>query len=241
MKKIFLATVLVASLAAQAQKKPAAKTAVKSAAGGAVLKTTTDSLSYAIGVNVANFYRQQGMKGINPTMVAKAINDIVNGKTPLLNDNQANQVMMRFMAKVQEEQGREQAQKAGPTIAAGERFLAENKNKPGVKTTASGLQYEVIKEGTGAKPAATDQVIAHYAGTLIDGTKFDNSYDRGEPITIGLNQVIKGWTEGLQLMSVGSKYRFFIPYQLGYGLQAAGTIPAGSALIFEVELIDIKK
>jgi FKBP-type peptidyl-prolyl cis-trans isomerase FkpA len=99
----------------------------------------------------------------------------------------------------------------------------------------------VLKEGNGPKPTAQDQVVAHYAGTLIDGTKFDNSYDRGQPITIGLNQVIKGWTEGLQLMPVGSKYRFFIPYQLGYGLQEAGSIPAGSALIFEVELLEIKK
>jgi FKBP-type peptidyl-prolyl cis-trans isomerase len=148
---------------------------------------------------------------------------------------------MNFMNKAQAAQQREKASKAGPTIAAGEKFLAENKKKPGVKTTASGLQYEVLVEGTGPKPNAEDQVVAHYAGTLIDGTKFDNSYDRGQPITIGLNQVIRGWTEGLQLMPVGSKYRFFIPYQLGYGMQEAGAIPAGSALVFEVELLEIKK
>ncbi|RYY99992.1 MAG: FKBP-type peptidyl-prolyl cis-trans isomerase [Chitinophagaceae bacterium] len=239
MKKFFLVSALALSMASYAQKKPSAKPAVK---GGTtkVLKNQTDSLSYAIGVSVGNFYKQQGMSNINPDLVARAVKDHMSGKQPLLTEAQANTVMMNFMGKAQARQEQEQAQKAKPVIAAGERFLAENGKKPGIKTTASGLQYEVIKEATGPKPAATDQVVAHYAGTLLDGTKFDNSYDRGEPITIGLNQVIKGWTEGLQLMSPGSKYRFFIPYQLAYGLQQTGNIPAGSALIFEVELLEIK-
>jgi FKBP-type peptidyl-prolyl cis-trans isomerase len=238
MKKILLAAALVASAPGFAQKKPAAK---KTTAAAPALKTTNDSVSYAIGVNVASFYKQQGLKDLNSALVAKAINDILKGGKPQLTEYQANNTLMNFMNKAQAVQQQEKASKAGPTIAAGEKFLAENKKKAGVKVTASGLQYEVLKEGNGPKPSADDQVVAHYAGTLIDGTKFDNSYDRGQPITIGLNQVIKGWTEGLQLMPVGSKYRFFIPYQLGYGMQEAGSIPAGSALIFEVELLEIKK
>ncbi|MBQ0033989.1 MAG: FKBP-type peptidyl-prolyl cis-trans isomerase [Bacteroidales bacterium] len=131
--------------------------------------------------------------------------------------------------------------KYGDVKAEGERFLAENKLKEGVVTTESGLQYEVIKEGKGAKPVATDRVKVHYHGTLIDGTVFDSSVERGEPIVFGLNQVIAGWTEGVQLMSVGSKYRFFIPQELAYGSRQAGQIPPYSTLIFEVELLGIEK
>jgi FKBP-type peptidyl-prolyl cis-trans isomerase len=122
---------------------------------------------------------------------------------------------------------------------AGENFLAANKKKAGVKTTASGLQYEVIREGTGPKPTAQDTVTVNYAGTLINGTEFDNSYKRGEPITFPLRGVIAGWTEGLQLMSTGAKYKFYIPHQLAYGTNDVGTIPAGSVLVFEVELLKI--
>lgn len=126
--------------------------------------------------------------------------------------------------------------------AAGEKFLAENAKRPEVKTTESGLQYEVLESTLGQKPKATDTVRVHYEGTLIDGTVFDSSYKRGESITFGLNQVIKGWTEGLQLMSVGSKYKLYIPYQLGYGAQGAGgSIPPYAALIFTVELLGIEK
>ena len=134
-----------------------------------------------------------------------------------------------------------QAEKSQPAIASGEKFLAKNKLKGGVKTTASGLQYEVIKEGTGARPTTTDSVTCHYKGTLLDGKVFDNSYDRGQPITFPLGGVIKGWTEGLQLMTVGSKYKFYIPYTLGYGASDYGPIPGGSMLTFEVELLGIKK
>ena len=131
--------------------------------------------------------------------------------------------------------------KYGTVKEEGEKFLAENGLKEGVITTESGLQYEVIKMGKGKKPSATDRVKVHYHGTLIDGTVFDSSVDRGEPITFGLNQVIKGWTEGVQLMPVGSKFRFYIPQELGYGAQQAGNIPPYSTLIFEVELLDIEK
>ena len=131
--------------------------------------------------------------------------------------------------------------KYGTVKEDGEKFLAENALKEGVKVTESGLQYEVIKMGKGKKPAATDRVKVHYHGTLIDGTVFDSSVDRGEPIVFGLNQVIKGWTEGVQLMPVGSKFRFYIPQELGYGAQNAGSIPPYSTLIFEVELLEIEK
>ena len=131
--------------------------------------------------------------------------------------------------------------KYGDTKTLGEQFLAENGLKEGVITTASGLQYEVIKMGKGKKPAATDRVKVHYHGTLTDGTVFDSSVERGEPTSFGLNQVIKGWTEGLQLMPVGSKFRFYIPQELGYGGQQAGSIPPYSTLIFEVELLEIEK
>lgn len=128
-----------------------------------------------------------------------------------------------------------------PAKEDGEKFLAENAKKPGVKTTASGLQYKAVTEGTGKKPKATDTVEVHYRGTLIDGTEFDSSYKRKQSISFPLNRVIAGWTEGLQLMTIGSKYQLFIPYQLGYGAQgAAGAIPPYAALIFEVELLGIK-
>ena len=126
-------------------------------------------------------------------------------------------------------------------MIAGNTFLAENKKRPGVKSTASGLQYEVITEGTGVKPEATDSVTCNYRGTLINGTEFDNSYSRGQPVTFALDRVIHGWTEGLQLMTVGSRYKFYIPYTLGYGPFDNGPIPGGSALIFEVELLNVKK
>ena len=125
-------------------------------------------------------------------------------------------------------------------VESGEKFLAQNKSKPGVKTTASGLQYEVITEGKGKKPTAADTVEVNYKGTLIDGTEFDNSYKRGQSISFPLNGVIRGWTEALQLMPVGSKYKLYIPNQLGYGMNDTGPIPGGSVLVFEVELLNIK-
>lgn len=242
MKQKLVAALLLSSLAASAQtKKPvasaakpaAAKAAVKPAvATAAALKSITDSASYAIGVSVANFYSQQGMSSINSRVVAKAIEDVLSKKGTLLSDQQCNQVMMQIMTQAQE-------QKSKAQIDEGTKFLEANKKKPGVQTTASGLQYEVITQGTGIKPIETDTVKVNYLGTLINGQEFDNSYKRGEPISFPLNGVIRGWTEGVQLMSTGSKYRFFIPHQLGYGTNEAGSIPAGSTLIFEVELLEV--
>lgn len=235
MKKVFLLVLVSAATgmvwAQQGTNKPVPKTTQPQQP---VLKTLNDSASYAIGYSLASFYKTQGVKNLNTNLVTKAINDVLGNKQALCDDNTANSIVTSYLNKLQEE-------KSKTTIEAGREFLAKNKTKSGVKTTTSGLQYEVIAEGTGIKPTASDSVTVHYRGTLIDGTPFDNSYDRGEPITFPLNRVIKGWTEGLQLMSVGSKYKLYIPYTLAYGSHDQGPIPGGSALIFEVELLDVKK
>lgn len=216
---------------APAKNSAAAKTGV---ARPAVLNTALDSLSYALGMLDATFFKSQGVDKINYPMMNKGFEDVLRGKNTLLTSQQADMTvreqLQAFMRK-----------KAQSTIDEGEKFLAENKKREGVKVTPSGLQYEVIQLGTGPKPADTSRVKVHYTGTLINGEKFDSSRDRGEPITFTLNQVIKGWSEGVQLMPVGSRYKFYIPYTLGYGEQGAGgSIPGGAALIFDVELLGIE-
>ncbi|RYZ56971.1 MAG: FKBP-type peptidyl-prolyl cis-trans isomerase [Chitinophagaceae bacterium] len=232
MKKIVIGALALFSLTAQAQKKkPVVKKApVRAAAGTAKpLKNITDSASYALGLSVANFYKQQGFKNLNTSLIAQAINDVQAGKKPIFTEEDANETIMFFMNP-----------ELRTTIEEGKRFMAQNKAKQGIKTTASGIQYEVLKESTGAKPKAFDTVVVNYVGTLLNGTEFDNSVKRGQPVEFKLNQVIKGWTEGLQLMSVGSKYKFYIPYNLAYGLNGNGPIPGGATLVFEVELLNIK-
>jgi len=223
-----LAVVVIAGVSQAQTAKPVA------AAPKPVLKNMNDSASYAVGLSVANFYKQQGIKNLNSTLVSKAINDVFGGKKPLFDDVVANSVMNGYMSRLQE-------QKCKGAIDSGNAFLKKNKIKSGVKTTATGLQYEVINEGTGAKPVASDSVTCHYKGTLMNGTVFDDSYSRGQPITFALRGVIPGWTEGLQLMPTGSKYRFYVPYTLGYGAFDYGPIPGGSLLTFDVELLEIKK
>lgn len=235
MKKTFVLFLVGAAFTASAQvKKPAPKTATapKPAVPAVALKSLTDSASYAIGLSVVNFYKQQGISKLNTSLITKAINDVLGNKTLLLTDEQANACMMKLMNQQQES-------KSKPTIDAGQKFLAQNKSKQGVKTTASGLQYEVIKEGTGPKPTVTDTVEVNYVGTLIDGTEFDNSYKRGQSISFPVIGVIKGWTEALQLMTAGSKYKLYIPYELAYGTNDVGSIPGGSTLVFEVELLKV--
>jgi FKBP-type peptidyl-prolyl cis-trans isomerase len=234
MKQLMLFSVslfIAGSLFAQTGVKPKTPPVVQPA-----LKTLSDSASYAIGVSVATFYKEQGIANINTALVSTAMKDVLSGKKTRLDEAACNMIMNKAMTAAQES-------KSKGNINAGVAFLAKNKLKPGVKTTPSGLQYEVITEGNGAKPLATDSVTCHYKGTLLNGNEFDNSYSRGEPITFPLNRVIAGWTEGLQLMSVGSKYKLYIPYELGYGAFGTpdGSIPGGSALIFEVELLDVKK
>jgi len=234
MKKLFFFASVLFALNAQAQKTPVKTVpAKKPAATGAALKNLTDSASYAMGVAMASFYLQQGIENINPALVAQAIRDVYAKKPTAVTEANANDIIMQLMNKAQ-------VSKVQPTIKAGEEFLANNKKRPGVKTTASGLQYEVVSEGRGPKPAATDTVVVHYAGTLLNGIEFDNSYKRGEPATFPLNRVIAGWTEGLQLMPAGSKFRFYVPHFLSYGVHDNGPIPGGSLLVFEVELLEVK-
>ena len=233
MKKLFFIFLSGIALTASAQVKkttPAAKTTspVK------VLKNLNDSASYAIGLSVINFYKQQGITSLNTALVSKAINDALANRKPLLTDEQANSCVMTLMNQKQEA-------KSKTTIVEGQKFLAQNKNKPGVQTTASGLQYEVITQGTGPKPTVNDSVEVNYVGTLINGNEFDNSYKRGQSITFLVTGVIKGWTEALQLMNAGSKYKLYIPYELAYGTNDVGngSIPGGSVLVFEVELLRV--
>lgn len=199
------------------------------------LKDQKDKVSYSIGMNIGfNLARQK--VDISPDLIAAGIRDALAGK-PLLTSDQVKDVMAQFEKDMEQKQ-KEAGEK---NKTEGAKFLEDNKKKPGVKTTASGLEYKVLKEGSGPKPKPTDIVTVNYRGTLIDGTEFDSSYKRGQPATFPLNGVIKGWTEGLQLMSVGSKYQFFIPSNLAYGERAVSPdLGANATLIFEVELLEIK-
>lgn len=199
-----------------------------------------DKLSYALGIGIGSQLAGMGAKGLNIDDFAQAVKDVISG-TPLKVNNAEAQSLVQAFFQEQEEKQRAAVAEAGKVAkAAGESFLAENAKKEGVVVLPSGLQYQVLKEGNGKKPSATDQVKCHYEGTLIDGTIFDSSYQRNEPATFGLNQVIAGWTEGVQLMSEGAKYRFFIPYNLAYGERGAGAqIPPFAALVFDVELLKV--
>ena len=193
-----------------------------------------DKISYALGLSMGQQLLSSGVEKLNYADLAKGIEHVLEKQQPEIAFSEAQQLLNRFFTELEQKI-------AGQAKEAGEKFLAENAKRPEVKTTPSGLQYEIIEATIGQKPKATDKVKVHYEGTLTDGTVFDSSYKRGEPITFGLNQVIKGWTEGLQLMSIGSKYKLYIPYQLGYGAQGAGAaIPPYAALIFTVELLGIE-
>ena len=230
MKMMFLAFLLPASVAFAQTNKPVTKKVVT--VPGAKM-TSTDSLSYSIGVQVAEYYRTQGVEKINSEYIKKAFEDVYNDKTLLISEDECN---MNIQQKLQQFM----TQKISADKEAGNKFLEENKKRAGVVTLPSGLQYEIITKGTGPIPKVTDTVKAHYIGMLINGKEFDNSYNRGEPITIPVTGVIAGWVEALQLMPVGSKWKLFIPSDLGYGDRGAGgAIPGGSALIFTIELVDI--
>lgn len=214
--------------------KPAAKPGTaKPAATGASLRSGVDSFSYALGLSIANFYKQQGVTNINNQMVIKALNDAKIGK-PVLDENQANACIMTHMQAVR-------AQKSSGAKKAGDAFLAQNKTKPGIVTLPSGLQYQVIEQGTGPKPTTNDQVKCHYIGSFVDGKEFESSYKNNQPATFPVGGVIRGWTEALQLMPVGSKWKLFIPSELAYGDGDNGPIPGGSTLVFEVSLLEIVK
>ena len=192
-----------------------------------------DKFSYAIGLGIGQNLLSMGAQGINVEDFAQAIADVLNRKEIAISHNEAREIVNKYFAELEAKMNAENIEK-------GKVFLAENTKKESVVTLPSGLQYEVITEGNGKKPSATDRVKCHYEGTLIDGTLFDSSIKRGQPAVFGVNQVIQGWVEALQLMTEGSKWRLFIPSELGYGAQQAGEmIPPHSTLIFEVELIEV--
>ena len=199
-----------------------------------------DKVSYALGIGIGHQLANMGGQELNIDDFAQAVKDVLGGKELKIKSSDAQKIVQEFFA-AQESKINQQRQEAGKLAKeAGEKYLAENAKKDGVITLPSGLQYQVLKEGNGKKPSAKDQVKCHYEGFLIDGTVFDSSVQRGEPAVFGLQQVIAGWTEGLQLMQEGAKYRFFIPYRLAYGESgAAGAIPPFAALIFDVELIEV--
>ena len=203
------------------------------------LKDSRLKASYGLGVNAGNLWKGRGAD-IDWDAYIRGVRDAYSGSGLLLTDPQIREALSQFQAETTSRFQAKQAEEGGKNKAAGEKFLAENKTKEGIKTTASGLQYKVVKMGDGAKPAATDKVTVHYTGTLTDGKKFDSSVDRGQPATFPLNGVIKGWTEGLQLMTVGSKFQFFIPPDLAYGLNAPPSIGPNQVLVFDVELLKIE-
>lgn len=197
------------------------------------IETDMDKFSYGLGLGIAQNLRSMGASDLNIDDFTRAIRDYLQGGTAAMTFAEAQKVVQSHFEEIQ-------AQAAAAAREQGEVFLRMNKERPGVVTTASGLQYQVLKSGTGRKPKATDRVRCHYEGRLVDGTLFDSSIERGEPAVFGVNQVIAGWVEALQLMSEGDKWKLFIPYQLAYGEQGAGNdIPPCSALVFEVELLKV--
>ena len=200
-----------------------------------------DKLSYALGIGIGSQLAGMGARELNIDDFAQAIKDVISGSQLKVDNVEAQTLVQNFFQEQETKQQAAAAEAGKAAKAEGEAFLAENGKKEGIVTLPSGLQYQVLKEGNGKKPSATDQVVCHYEGTLIDGTVFDSSYQRNQPATFGLNQVIPGWTEGVQLMQEGAKYRFFIPYKLAYGERGAGAqIPPFATLVFDVELIEVK-
>jgi FKBP-type peptidyl-prolyl cis-trans isomerase len=223
MKKVFIAGLAIAAIASSC--KNSGKSAAK-------LENNTDSLSYALGVSIATNLSQSGLNDVNYEVFLKGIQEHMDSTGQM--DVEAAELFIRTEMQRMSEKKSENNKKAG------EDFLAANKTKPGIQTTASGLQYKITQEGTGAQPDANDKVTVHYHGTTIEGKVFDSSVDRGQPATFGLNQVIPGWTEGLQLLKEGGKATLYIPQELAYGARATGPIEGYSTLIFEVELIKVE-
>ncbi len=235
MKKIFTlffaAMLVLSNSQVMAQKNDKPK---KNKKGKQEMMSNTDSLSYALGISIGNNLKQAGVKELNTAKLAEAMQIVLSGGEAAMNEEQCNMIIQQELSKLAEVKAEEQKKE-------GVIFLDKNKSAEGVQVTASGLQYKHNVEGSGAQPDADDEVTVHYEGRLIDGTVFDSSIKRGEPATFGLNQVIPGWTEGLQLMKEGGKATLYIPQNLGYGAQDMGTIPAFSTLVFEVELIKVNK
>jgi len=224
--------------------KPAAKAGQSAAAKTQTpltLKTPTEKFSYALGMNIGSGMRRQGVN-IDPNILVRGMKDALAGRKLLLTEDEARAAVMQVQNEVRQKQEAKAKEAGAANKKEGEDFLAANKAKDGVVTLPSGLQYKILTAGTGPKPAATDSVVCNYRGTLIDGKEFDSSYKGGQPLTFPVNGVIKGWTEALQLMPVGSKWQLFIPPDLAYGERGAGgDIGPDATLIFEVELLSIQK
>lgn len=236
----FVAILLVSAGFAQTQTSPA-KPAQTAPASNSPLKTELDRLSYSIGMNLGTGLKEQAVE-VNSEMLLRGIKDGMSGAKALMTDDEIRTSLGNLKTQLQAKQAAMQQKKGTENKAKGDKFLAENKTKEGVVTLPSGLQYKVLKQGDGPKPTATDTVTTNYRGTLVDGTQFDSSYDRKQPATFPVGGVIKGWTEALQLMPVGSKWQLFIPPNLAYGEQgAANVIGPNETLIFEVELISIQQ
>jgi len=233
---ITLAAIVVTGISAQTKKPAAPATAKTTTTAVSIFKTNVDSASYALGFRIAQNLKQQGFENMNIALLEKGIMTGFDGKKPIIIDSLLDPSINKFQQKAQ-------AVKATSSKAEGKQFLAANAKRPGVMVLKDGLQYEVMKAGpdTASKPTLTSKVKCHYRGTLVNGKVFDSSIDRGEPITFPLDGVIKGWQEAIQLMTVGSKWKLFIPSDLAYGDQGSGPIPGNSVLIFEVELLGIEK
>lgn len=210
--------------------------------GRVELKNEMDSVSYAIGSDIASNFKRSKLEDVNVDALAMGMRDALDS-AGVMSEEMVQEIMQGYMMKLQQKRMEEEKKQGEENVAKGEKYLSDNAKKEGVQTTPSGLQYEVITMGTGAKPDSTDQVKVHYTGRLIDGTVFDSSVDRGEPAVFPVNRVIPGWVEGLRLMPVGSKFKFHIPSELAYGSGGApgGQIPPNSVLVFEVELLEIMK
>lgn len=205
------------------------------------LNTDSQKFNYVLGLNVGNMLSRDGLEIKNPEQFLLGLQDAFSRNNPKLPVSDLQKIFQTGLEAARAKQQAKQAQAGAAAKKTGEDFLAANKKKPGVKTTASGLQYVVLKQGTGKTPKSTDTVVAHYTGTLIDGTKFDSSVDRGQPLTIRANQVIKGWTEALTMMQEGAKWKVFIPWNIAYGERGSPPkIPPYAALIFEMELLKIQ-
>ena len=250
MSSVFRSAVLMTAIAcsmsctaqapAPAASNPAAKPATPGLSPAASAMTDKQRNSYMIGMDVAKSL--DAIKDeVDIATLTQAMQTVFAGKPTKLTPAEAEQVRASFSQQMQTKMAAKAAEQGQKNLKEGEAFLAANKSKPGVRTTASGLQYQVIRQGSGPMPAATDKVRVNYLGTLLDGTKFDSSYDRGEPVEFALNQVIPGWTEGVALMPVNSKYKFWIPSKLAYGPNGQPPIGANSTLVFEVELLGIVK
>lgn len=229
LKYTLVTTLLPFSLMAQNKMAPE-----KISSPPVIIKTSMDSCSYAMGMSIATDLKARGVNELNYDLFAKALVDGFAGTNTVFSKEEMQKAISNYLSQAKKS-------KAEGVLEEGQKFLAENKVKKGVITLPSGLQYLVLKQGTGAKPKVKDDVTVHYEGKLLNGYKFDSSYDRKEPIDLNLSQVIPGWTEGLQQMQVGSKYRLFIPWELGYGAEGAGDIPPYSVLVFDIELLKIGK